>query len=180
MDKRMIVEAKQKLVEMNDIVSNLDPSVRAAAFEILKPFYFEGTPPDAPDASEKRSVKKKKTTTTTTTNQSSVAPDDETEFFDLYEHLKPSDNLLMIVAWLYHNHGVIPMTTGMIADYAKRIGLTVPSRSDNTMRQAKVKGKGLFKQQGKEWFLTVSGENYMKGNYHVRKGNAPVEQEHGE
>jgi len=42
------------------------------------------------------------------------------------------------------------------------------------MRQATVKGKCLFVQQGKGWALTVSGQTYMKKTYGVNRGNAPV------
>jgi hypothetical protein len=166
-------EAKRKLLEMNETIAELDPSVRAAAFDILKPYYFGEAPPPPPAGPKKR-----KSTQEPSRRKDDVpagpAPEGEDEFFAAHDHKKPAENVFMIVAWLYQNHGVIPVTSTMIKEHANRIGLIVPSRPDNTMRQAKVKGKSLFVQQSKGWALTVSGQTYLKDTYKVKKGNAPL------
>ena len=40
MDKKSIEELKSKLLEISEFVAKLDPSIRAAAFEMLRPRYF--------------------------------------------------------------------------------------------------------------------------------------------
>ena len=168
-----INEAKRKLLEINETIAKLDPTVRAAAFEILTPYYFGENPPTPPVPPKKRKLPQKPSSDPKDASVT-AAPDGEDEFFGAHDHKKPADNVFLIVAWLYQQHGVIPVTSAMIREHADRIGLIVSSRPDNTMRQAKVKGKSLFLQQGKAWSLTVSGQTHLKTTFGVRKGNTPL------
>jgi len=72
---------------------------------------------------------------------------------------------------LYSQHGITPITASFCRNISGQIGFTIPGRPDNTMRQAREKGKVLFRQHGKSWLLTISGELYVKEKYGVRKGN---------
>lgn len=173
-------ETKKRLLEINETISKLDPSIRAAAFDILAPSYFEGlerTPRlDKPRPADDADVG----ATPVARRQPPVVPTDRGEFYQRFDHTDPADNVLLIAAWLYSQYGVYPMTRKAIEEEASDAGLTIPNRSDMTMRAAKREGKNLFRQQGKGWQVTVSGEAELRKTYSVRKGTQPAPTEKGD
>lgn len=169
MERKHIEEAKTKLIEINQLITQLDPSIRSAAFDILAPHYFSDIP----------SMPSHKNTGKVKDLNSSEAPDfsDLGAFISSFDTSKPTDNVMLLVAWLYASYGLYPMTAKEIKELGDSCGLITPSRPDNTMRQAKRSGKGLFTQQGKGWQPTVSGELFLKNTYQVKKGNKPIPKE---
>jgi len=161
MNPDKIREIEEKLADINRIISGLDPAIRSAAFEILAPYYFDE---ELTNSAQKPAAKGKDTGTPSTT------PAEFESFFSSFDHKKPKDNVLLIAAWLYSQHGVFPISAKDTKNYADRTGLTVPKRPDNTMRSAKKNGKSLFRQSGDGWELTVHGETYVKETYGVKKG----------
>ena len=165
MDKNKVDEMQSKLLEMNKVISKLDSAIRSAAFEIMIPYYFDEIPFKEVDAVQKPKGNKQK----------SAAKDVDTSdlgaFLENFEHDKPKDNVMLLVAWLYSQYGAYPIHASEIKELSDASGLVIASRSDNTMRQAKDKGKGLFNQQGKGWKPTISGELYLKNTFSVKKGN---------
>ena len=162
-------EAKTALLEINELLVQLDPSIRASAFDILRPLYFfeeQPAPKVAPQSKKSEDP-----------SQSDSAPSELAGFIALNDHKKPADNVLLLAAWLYSAYGVYPITAKEIKELGDSCGLIVPARPDNTMRQAKNKGKSLFNQQGKGWQPTVSGESYFKDEYKVTKGTKPLPKE---
>lgn len=160
MDKKKIEDAKAALIEINELVIQLDPSIRAAAFEILRPHYFGG-----------KQVERK---TREESSGDQEAHSELADFISSYGHNKPADNVMLLAAWLYSTYGVYAITAKEIKELGDSCGLIVPGRPDQTMRQAKNKGKNLFNQQGKGWQPTVSGEIYFKDEYKVKKGTKPI------
>jgi hypothetical protein len=158
-------EAKKKLQEINETILTLDPAIRLQAFEILAPLYFNVLPRKQEHVGQKGADKKEKA------QPELFSGEDASEFFGGFDHKKPKDNVLLIAAWLYSQFGVFPITRANIMDLAASAGLIVPPRSDNTMRSAKHNGKTLFQQKGKAWQLTLTGEQYMKEQYSILKGN---------
>jgi hypothetical protein len=169
LERKEIDEAKAALVEINDFILNLDPSIRSASFEILRAIYF------APSAEVLRSGGPVKHIDAG--NRSAEAPADLAELIGKLESKKPSDNVMSLAAWLYSQHGVYAITAKQIKALGDASGLILPGRPDNTMRFAKHKGKSLFNQQGKGWQPTVSGELFFQEEYEVRKGNKPLPEE---
>ena len=168
MDKKITAEIQSKLLEMNKLIAKLDPAIRAAAFDIMVPYYFE----DKPAA---RKTKEDKTKAGGgTSSKEDVDVSDLGAFIENFEHAKPADNVMLLVAWLYSQYGTYPIQVKEIKELSDASGLVTPSRPDNTMRQAKDKSKGLFSQQGKGWKLTVSGELFVKNTYNVKKGNKSI------
>lgn len=155
---------------MNQLISQLDPSIRASAFEILTPYYFSHRPyPPTPTGADTRSPG---TPTPPAPDTSGLG-----EFILSFDSHKPADNVMLLVAWLYGIYGVYPITAKEIKELGDSCGLVIPARPDNTMRKAKKNGKSLFSQQGKGWQLTVSGEMFLKEAYKVKKGNKPLPKE---
>lgn len=166
MDKKDIEGIKEQLLEINKLISQLDPSIRAAAFEILAPYYFSHK--------QHAPVHAKATSGTESSGSSSTNTPDTSDlgaFISAFDTNKPVDNVMLLVAWLYSNYGTYPITAKEIKELGDSCGLIVPARPDNTMRQAKNSGKSLFNQQAKGWQLTVSGEMFLKENFKVKKGN---------
>ena len=171
MEDEEIQDLKAKLLDINKTIEKLDPAIRAAAFEIMAPYYFT-------DQSSPSSTPKKTAPTKESAEKSAEVDTSSLEsFLENYEHDKPKDNVMLLAAWLYSQYGAYPIHAKEIKELSDACGLVVPNRSDNTMRSAKDKGKNLFNQQGKGWKLTVSGELYLKNTYGVKKGNKSVPSE---
>ena len=171
MKNAKIDEVKGKLLEINDVIKQLDESLRATALQVLVPIYF-------PDAGENQ----KQSASCAKGNQDEVKPeppdtDDLGNFLASFEQSKPAENVILLVAWLYSRYGAYPVSAKEVQELGNSCGLVIPNRPDNTMRQAKNDGKNLFTQQGKGWRLTVTGELYMKSKFNVKKGNTPLPKE---
>ena len=167
MDREKIDKVKQKLLEINEMISSLDPEIRAPAFDILAPYYFDKI---SQKGATKRSEKEGEV------KEERIETDDMDTFFSAHDHKQPKNNVNLIAAWLYQLHGVVPITSKMIKDIANTTGLIVPNRPDNTMRGAKKNGKSLFNKQGSGWQLTVSGQTFIRETYGVKKGNKPLDE----
>lgn len=169
MNGKKIEVAKSALLEINELLVKLDPSIRTSAFDILRPLYFI----------EDQLASKSPSPTKDSEDQSETgsAPAELADFIASRDHKKPADNVMLLAAWFYSMHGPYPITAKQIKGLADSCGLTVPTRPDNTMRQAKYKGKSLFSRQGKGWQPTVSGETYLKDEYKVKKGTKPLPKE---
>ena len=165
MDDERIKDAKKKLADINKVVSGLDASIRAAAFEVLAPLYFDDY--DAGGEGSDPGEKKART------RRAQTIPSNRETFFNQHDHDKPSDNVHLISAWFFSQYGVTPLTQADVRECADDAGLTIPERPDNTMRTAKKDGKNLYRQKSSGWQLTVKGEAYVKEMYNVKKGNKP-------
>lgn len=168
MSKDNIDEVKDKLTELNEFIKPFCPEIRSLAFNILAPLYFDELPkikkPKIPSGQEQ-------------INETQLNTNDAMgKFFNAFDHKQPKNNVLLIAAWLYSQHGVFPISTKMLQEIGNDTGLVIPGRPDNTMRTAKKKGKSLFNQQGKGWRLTVTGETFLRESYGVKKGNKPIEE----
>jgi hypothetical protein len=163
-----IEEAKGKLLEINELVKQLDDSMRATALQVLFPLYF----PTLPELQKKTSALAQEDTKTDVSAQPDTS--DLGNFISSFEQSKPADNVILLVAWLYSHYGAYPIAAKEIQELGDTCGLVIPGRPDNTMRSAKNEGKTLFKQEGKGWRLTVSGELYIKQQFNIKKGNNPL------
>lgn len=161
-DDKDFENAKEKLLKINEIVTQMDPTVRVATFEILVSRYLAHTTAAAPNAHPTNEVA-----------VAAAAPDtsDLGTFISSFDTSKPSEAVMVLVAWLYSQYGVYAISAKEIKELADTCGLTVPTRPDNTMRHAKHNNKNMFTQQTKGWQLTVSGELYMKETFKVKKGS---------
>ena len=173
MDKDIIADVKKRLLQISKTISSLEPAIRAAAFDILAPYYFDDYEPGASDTDKNKGKKKR-------TRGRSGGTASLENFISTHEHNKPKDNVFLIAAWLYSQHGAVPITGKHCQRISGETGITIPNRPDNTMRQAKRKGKNLFRKQGKGWKPTTSGELFLKDTYKVRKGNKPLEDDSDE
>lgn len=172
MAKDRIREVEAKLKQISQVVSELDPAIRAQAFELLARLYFPPLPgPQDARGGDKKELRQRGDSGS---GKDLDHPGRDT-LFTSFEHNKPADNVKLIVAWLYSQYGVFPITGSLIKENAA--SLTVPERPDMTMRNSKDDGKRLFRKKGAGFQLTVHGEELMKKTYSVKKGTKPVPQE---
>lgn len=169
MDGKDFESAKKTLLDINEVVSKMDPAVRVATFDLLVSRYLSDASitPKLPVVKPKVGQKP----------EGQADTSDLAAFLGSLDTKKPSDAVMIMVAWLYSQYGAYPITAKDIKELADSCGIIVPARSDNTMRQAKADGKSLFVQQGKGWKLTVSGEVYLRETYQVTKGTKQLSKE---
>lgn len=168
--KKEIEAVKASLFEINEFISKLEPEIRSAAFELLADAHFG----DGFVSKIKGETDRNAKSTNKNQDDTKANTDDLGAFISKFQHDKPADNVVLLAAWLYASYGVYPITAKEIKELGNSCGLITPGRSDNTMRQAKKSGKGLFNKQGKGWKPTVSGELYFKDTYGVTKGKKPL------
>ncbi|MCK4872855.1 MAG: hypothetical protein KAS72_09035 [Phycisphaerales bacterium] len=170
-------DAKALIIDINKTVTKLDEAVRARAFEILTDIAFDGVPGTPPGKKKKKSP----TSTSPGNGKSGGATDDLGEFISKSGQDKPSDNVKLLVAWLYSQYGKYSMSMDSIRELADESGLTLPNRIDMTIKSAKDKGKLLFRSTKRSHYqLTTQGELYVKQTYNVGKGTKPREAEDDE
>ncbi len=164
--------AVNKILEINGIIKSLDPALQERASEVLLRMAFGNvlTTPNSRDNVKLHSRNLKKINAF-----SHKVPLVRPEFFSGHEHDRLKDNVHLIVAWLYSIYGLFPIETRLVRETALQVGLMIPNRPDNTMRQAKCKGHSLYEHVGRGWQLSTLGERYIQQRYEVKPGKAPFD-----
>jgi hypothetical protein len=156
-----------KLKEINAVIKDFDPTIKERAANILFNIAF----PEGIENAEESPKSKQQKSGAKDTKPNAPATSDPSVFFAKFENGAPKDNVNLISAWLYSQFGVYSISSKDMKEVASSVGLVIPTRPDNTMRQAKKNGKALYRQNGKGWEPTVSGELFFKEQYSVGKGN---------
>src|SRR6266850_7217065 len=118
MDQETFDERVKRLHDVNAAISKLEPTIQAAAFEILKS-YVTG-----------RQV----ATTATRLDEGETATDADSVSLEAFlkQHAapgtKPAESVLMITAYFYSRYGNEPFSIDDIRRTADDAGLTIPSR----------------------------------------------------
>jgi hypothetical protein len=150
-------ERAKRLKEVNEVIEKLDPAIREQAFSLLAG-YVTGQPHKAEEA-------------TALEKGADQLDTPMTELFAKHPDGKPSDNAILIAAFLYSQYGAQPFKLDEMRAIAESVGLTIPNSLDMTLRQAQREGKSLFQHTGRSEFRpTVHGELYFKKTYQVTKG----------
>ena len=151
MDSVVFQERVKRLQEVNGVIKSLEPTIQGAALQLLSE-YVTG-----------HSAEPKQAQPTSTGNTNVQSPQNSAEFFAKFPDGKPSDNAVLIAAYLYGQYGAESFELDEIREIAKSVGLTIPASLDMTLRQAQREGKSLFQHSGRgEYKPTVHGELYFK------------------
>lgn len=157
MNKTQLNDRADRLREINDIIKQLDPEIRAPAFELLQDYVSVSALPE-------------RSTSGAATPGVEDAQDRET-FFSRFDTDKPADNALLLAAYYYSQYGGNPFSADELKALAREVGLIVPERIDMTFRNARREGKGIFQAIGRGSFRpTVHGEVLFKTTYNVTPG----------
>ena len=159
MDEKTFKERSTRLTEIAKVLEKLPEEVRHDAFQLLTD-YVTGQESDTTQG---------KTGQRGTANS---ADDGSKEaFFASFDHDKPADNVKLIAAWFYREHGTEPFSLDELRGQADAVGITIPAHPDVTLKAARDKGKKLFSPAGKGMFKpTVHGEANLKDTSSVKKG----------
>ena len=158
--KKKFDEVKAKLLEINDVIRQVDQSLRVPALQVLLPVYF-------PEASEWRTANSHESDHGAA---DALGVDNFNDFMAPFKELKPAKNVILIVAWLYSRCGSDTFFLSQIQELGKLFDVPLPNRPDNTMRQAQSEDKKLFVQHGKGWRLSETGESYIVSRFKIEKG----------
>jgi len=158
MDKKGLSEIQNRLIEVNKIIVKLDPSIRTAAFDFLKPYMSTGQVVSSTDSQQR--------------------PADEPPSGDVAQLIhthggeKPHQNVNLLAAIWYSEYGSHPFSLQYVRDKATSTGVTIPAHPDMTLRQAKFKAKKLYEPLGGKGLYkpTVMVESFIKTTYGVKKG----------
>lgn len=179
MDDSEFDEVVRRLKRVDKIIAELDPAIRAPAFATLQPWVVSPSATTLSSRSSTPSTKKKAAKSKAASDTSPEPAGDNSRldsdaFFLKFNHDKPSDNALLVVAWHYNQFGLAPFSGDEIRKLADDVGITVPERVDMTIANAKNDGKSCFTRAGKGLFRpTVHGEARLKRTYGVKKGTQP-------
>jgi len=168
MDEAAFKARAERLVEVAKVIEKLPSEIRSQAFPLLAP-YVGGMP-----------AHKAKTEKADGDKDDSAADaidgEDREAFFTRFPHDKPADNVKLIAAWWYSQHGTATFELDDVKTLADDVGLTIPDRFNMTLESAQSENKALFKKAGRgAWQPTVHGESYFKATYQVKKGKKPIE-----
>lgn len=161
MDEKTFKQLSEKLVQTGKLLEKLPSEVRLAAFELLKGYVTEMSTEDVGTQAnmEEDKIKLKRQWK------------NKEDFFGVFTHDKPADNVKLIAAYLYNEYGCDPFSVEEVKALSDDVGLTIPERIDKTLLVAKDKGKKLFTKTGKGKFKpSINGETYLKKTYNVTKG----------
>jgi hypothetical protein len=158
-DKKSFADVEERLLEINKVIAKLDPSIRVAAFDFLKPYVSGGALP-SPDPKKG-----------TTDHQPAG---DVSDLIQKHGDGKPHENVNLLAAIWFSEYGSNPFSLDYLRQQATSTGLTIPAKPNMTLIQAKEKGKKLYGPAGRGLFKpTVIGEAFFKTTYGVRKGTKP-------
>ena len=164
MDDKVFKQRVARLERVAAVVEKLPTEIRAQAFSLLEPYVTGDVVPErlAPKRPHEAA-------------EDTPENDDTREaFFGAHNHEDPSDNVRLLTAYLYREHGSAPYTVQELKTLADDVGVTVPERIDMTLRSAKEDGKKLYASSGRGLFKpTVHGEAHFKSQYNVKKGRKP-------
>lgn len=162
------------ILEINGIIKSLDPALQERASDVLLRMAFGNilSTQNSRGSTKSQSQYLKKFNVF-----DSKIPLDRPDFFAGHEHDRLKDNVHLIIAWLYSIYGLFPVETKLVRETAFQVGLLIPNRPDNTMRQAKCKGQSLYEHIGRGWQLSALGERYIQQRYEVTPGEATFDPE---
>lgn len=157
MDKTEFGERVLRLQEVGKAIDKLPTEIRGEAFDLLKGYVSGRNTPDS--VAEQNE------------DEGGCHPGDDTSLFSRFDHDKPSDNVRLIAALFFQRYGAEAFSVDDVTGTAAEAGITVPTRTDMTLRQAQENGKHLFVSAGNGKFKpTVHGESYLRDAYGVKKG----------
>jgi hypothetical protein len=164
MTSETFVEQAKRLQEVNGVIGKLEPTIQAAAFQVLLP-YVTARPSASAQARHDGGG-----------SEDAGAPSEDSTDFEsfLTKHAggdtKPHEAVTLIAAYLYSRYGAEPFTAEELRQLGNDAGLIVPNRIDMTLKGAKRDGKSLYAQVQGGFKPTVFGETVFKTTYGVRKG----------
>jgi hypothetical protein len=161
-DIKKVTELKKEISDLNSFIKGLEPEIRLACFEVLKPYILG----DIPNASSTEAAAVK-------SGGDVVQKGDVRDFFASFDPQKPADSTLVLAAWFYTQRGNTAFSLEEIYELFDEVGTPRPNKVNMTLKACSRKGKKLFMNAGHGKFRpNVNGENYFKSEMNLRPGKA--------
>ncbi len=152
-----------KLKEINSIITKLDPEIKLAAFELLRP-YILGNLAAHSAVTTTQGLSKVDTLEKTPVNSGDVR-----DFYASFNPKKPADSALVLAGWIYTQQGSSAFELGELRGLFDEVGVSSPARLDMTLKNCLRGGKKLFQNAGHgDYRPTVYGENHFKAEMNLR------------
>ena len=159
MDENQYNKTVLRLKQVGEVIDRLPDAIQSQAFSFFTS-YITGKPEAA--------THKPSNDTAPKLDGSDL---DKESFFGANDHSKPAENVQLIAAYLYKEHGTAAFSVAEINEIATDVGITVPERVDMTLKASKSNGKNLFTSAGRGAYKpTVHGEAFLKETYSIKKG----------
>lgn len=169
MDSDAFRTSADRLKEINEVITQLDESIRPAAFDVLRP-YVDGRASPARERDDRQGVSNGDNNVAIA-NDLLVDRDIVREFLGEHHSEKPAENVKAIAGLVYSRYGTSEFTAQEVREVAHEAGVTVPDRVDVTLGTARVNKKPLFqKVRPGVYRPTVHGEKFFKETFKVTKG----------
>lgn len=156
----------KRMKEVEQAVLDLDESVRGAAFSMMEDYILGGAA-----RTPKAGSKTEQPPGPDTGAADDGADDDVTSFFAEREIDKPAEAVYAIAGYFFSQYGSAAFTVEDVRALADRVGLTVPDRPDNTLRNGARNKKSLFRAKDGGWMPTTMGELVLKEKFTIKKGS---------
>jgi hypothetical protein len=168
-ESQSLTSTLERLKEANSVLSQLDPAIKAAAFEKLSPWIFLGRQ----HIPAERQMAGKAVPPGPSKDEGTPPMADTSSmgaFLGQFPNKKPSDNALSLAAWHYSQNGCDPIDVSQLKALAGQAGLTLPTNVYMTLSAASRNGKKLFQKTNGAFIPTVSGELAFQKEFGVKKG----------
>ncbi len=170
MDKKGYDETVKRLRAVNKVVAELDPAIRSAAWDLLKPFvtaaHADGEPSHHGEGGRSG-------------DSGQAPPHRKAQPLDmgalLDQHAsddKKTENGLLVAAILYGTYGDGPFTSHEFTALGDEHRLPMP-HMHNLLPKTKRDNKKVFRQSKDGWMITGSGGKWLRETYGVKRGTEP-------
>jgi len=140
------------LLEINAAIARMDSSIRTRAFDLLCSLHLPG---------RERCLRE-------VTDAPRPSPaQDPTPFVDRYRSAVPAENVYVLVAWAFLQHGHTSLSLRQIRELAIITATSIPKRPDNTMRYARHGSHPLFERSAGVWLLTIHGQTHFREKFPI-------------
>ena len=164
----------RRLHEVNDVISNLEQSIRSEAFALLEGYVIGEDPGTSPGPGGAKSprVARRGGSDQESNDREGLLTDDEDALVETHISDSDSDNALLALALFYKRHGRGPFEMSHLKAIAKEHNLNIPTRPDVFLKGAK-RGDpktNVLRKLADGWKIMPSGEKWLKDTYGVAKG----------
>lgn len=150
MDDCSLDETLERVLKIDQVVRQLDESIRLPAFELLARMYIGRVDTLGRIARAHRTLQKDTGTLMMKGLETFAATHGIAD--------RPAHNVLVLAAWWHlHQPAEQALTPQVLRTLAACAGLPVPRRPDGTLRYARQDRKPLFVRHERGWLLTETG-----------------------
>jgi hypothetical protein len=156
----------ERLRTVNGVIKQLDPALRAEAFEILRPYISQTRADEARDEGAARKTTRRRARRNGEAGQQ-LGID---ALLDEHAGDVAAQNGFLIAAIFYAQYGKGPYEVKEFRSFADEHRLLFPEQFNNQVGKAKRDGARVFRKVKDGWQITTHGEKWLGEIYSVSRG----------